>query len=47
VEYPLHSVNRILSQAIMSGEVVLVLRILASGLRPDPAGFNSQVCRCC
>jgi hypothetical protein len=48
VEYPLHSVNRILAQAIMSGEVPLVLRILASGLRPDPAGFNSQVrCRCC
>lgn len=43
VDYPPHSVNRILSLAILSGDTALVRRILLSGLRPDPAGNNSQV----
>ncbi len=43
MEYPPHSVNRILSLAILSGKTELVQRILRSGLRPDPAGNNSQV----
>lgn len=54
VSYPSHACNRILSLAIMEGDVPLVQRILTCGLRPRADGYNGQVrspqgiqCLCC
>ncbi|KAI3430817.1 hypothetical protein D9Q98_009228 [Chlorella vulgaris] len=42
VSYPSHACNRILSLAIMEGDVPLVQRILTCGLRPRADGYNGQ-----